>query len=203
MIGFVSYWHIIPLLPAFCIAVARLIEFLSNITSRKKAYQNVTMHLLITAVGIFGIINTIILITPINLNSAYFEAAAFIVKYLHDDTVNKPVGGNSNDITIISNPFYSWIPQSIFHLDYNYIDYYNGDISIKTRKVLLTVDPALLYILKNHEAAEQIQKNFNLYTANRIATFEGSMQNHKVSIYLYESKYNAKKIKLASSINLS
>jgi dolichyl-phosphate-mannose-protein mannosyltransferase len=203
MIGFVSYWHIIPLLPAFCIAVARLIEFLSNITSRKKAYQNATMHLLITAVGIFGIINTILLITPINLNSAYFEAAAFIVKYLHDDTVNKPVGGNSNDITIISNPFYSWIPQSIFHLDYNYIDYYNGDISIKTRKVLLTVDPALLYILKNHEAAEQIQKNFNLYTANRIATFEGSTQNHKVSIYLYESKYNAKKIKLASSINLS
>ncbi|HZA06339.1 MAG TPA: hypothetical protein VE619_01435, partial [Nitrososphaeraceae archaeon] len=68
---------------------------------------------------------------------------------------------------------------------------------------LLIVDPALLYILKNHEAAEQIQKNFNLYTANRIATFEGSMQNHKVSIYLYESKYNTKKIKLASSINLS
>ena len=203
MIGFVSYWHIIPLLPAFCIAVARLIEFLSNITSRKKTYQNATMQILITTVGIFGIINTILLITPINLNSAYFEAAAFIVKYLHDDTVNKPVGGNSNDITIISNPFYSWIPQSIFHLDYNYIDYYNGDISIKTRKVLLIVDPALLYILKNHEAAEQIQKNFNLYTANRIATFEGSMQNHKVSIYLYESKYNAKKIKLASSINLS
>jgi hypothetical protein len=47
--------------------------------------------------------------------------------------------------------------------------------------------------LKNHEAAEQIQKNFNLYTKNRIATFEGSMQNYKVSVYLYESKHNAKK----------
>jgi hypothetical protein len=203
MIGFVSYWHVIPLLPAFCIAAARLIEFLSNITSKKKTYQNVTMYILITTVGIFGIINTTLLITPINLNSAYFDAATFIVKYLHDDTGNKPLGKNSNDITVISNPFYSWIPQSIFHLDYNYIDYYNGDISINTRQVLLIVDPALLYILKNHQAAEQIQKNFNLYTKNRIAPFEGSMQNYKVSVYLYESKHNAKKIKLASSIKLS
>jgi hypothetical protein len=194
VIGFVSYWHVIPLLPAFCIAAARLIEFLSNITSKKKTYQNVTMYTLITTIGIFGIINTILLITPINLNSAYFDAATFIVKYLHDYTGNKPLGKNSNDITVISNPFYSWIPQSIFHLDYNYIDYYNGYISINTRKVLLIVDPALIYILKNHQAAEQIQKNFNLYTKNRIATFEGSMQNYKVSVYLYESKSNAKKI---------
>ena len=185
LIGFVSYWHVVPLLPAFCIAAARLLEFLSNVASRKRTYQKLIMSIVITAVGMFGLINTILLVIPINHNSAYFEAAAFIIKYLRSN--------NSSDITVISNPFYSWIPQSILNLNYNYVDYYNGDISVKTHKVLLIVDPALIYILKNHEAANLIQKNFNLYTANRIANFVGSPNRHdQVSIYLYESNPNGK-----------
>ena len=185
LIGFVSYWHIVPLLPAFCVAAARLIEFLPNIASIKKIYQKLTIYIIIAAVGVFGLINTILLIIPINLNSAYFEAANFIIQYLRSN--------NSNDITVISNPFYTWIPQSVLQLDHNYIDYYNGDISVKTHKVLLIVDPALIYILRNHEAADQIQKNFNLYTTNRIATFVGGANKYdKVSVYLYESNPNRK-----------
>ena len=185
LIGFVSYWHIVPLLPALCIAAARLLEFLFNVASRKKTYQKLITSIVITAVAMFGLINTILLVIPINNNSAYFEAAAFIIKYLRSSS--------SSDITVISNPFYSWIPQSILNLDYNYVDYYNGDISVKTHKVLLIVDPALIYILKNHEAADLIQKNFNLYTANRIANFVGSPnRNDQVSVYLYESNANGK-----------
>jgi hypothetical protein len=143
------------------------------------------MSIVITAVGMFGLINTVLLVIPINHNSAYFEAAAFIIKYLRSSS--------SGDLTVISNPFYSWIPQSILNLNYNYVDYYNGDISVKTHKVLLIVDPALIYILKNHEAANLIQKNFNLYTANRIASFVGSPNRHdQVSVYLYESNPNGK-----------
>ena len=80
LIGFVSYWHVVPLLPAFCIAAARLLEFLSNVASRKRTYQILIMSIVITAVGMFGLINTILLVIPINHNSAYFEAAGFYYK---------------------------------------------------------------------------------------------------------------------------
>ena len=187
LIGFVSHWHLIPLIPAFCVAAARLIVNLSNRISNKKIVQQILPFAIISALGIFGLVNTTILITS-NNNSSYFQAAAFVAQYLANN--NKDAGNNYHKITIIANPFYLWIPEYVFHLDHDYIGYYDST-PILTRKVLLVLDDGLIEGLAHHQAAsqlEKIQRNSNLYSSSKIATFEANDHNYnRVSVYLYES----------------
>jgi hypothetical protein len=76
---------------------------------------------------------------------------------------------------------YSWIPLDVFHLNHNYyVDYYNDIIPVKTKKVLLTVDPPLIDRLSHNQAANPIQKIYNSNNTKRIAIFG------QVSIYLYD-----------------
>jgi len=178
LIGFVSQWHFLPIIPAACIAAARLIIYLSN-----KMVQKVLLSfIIISGIAIFGLASTTMIIAT-NDNSSYFEATAFVVRYLHNDN-----NGNADDnyyhntrITVISNPFYSWIPLDVFHLNHNYyVDYYNDIIPVKTKKVLLTVDPPLIDRLSHNQAAKPIQKIYNSNNTKRIAIFG------QVSIYFYD-----------------
>ncbi len=191
LIGFVSHWHLIPLIPPFCVAAARLIVDLSNRISNKKIVQQILPFAIILGVGIFGLVNTTILITSSN-NSSYFQAAAFVAQYLanNNNNNNKDADNNYHKITVIANPFYLWIPEYVFHLDHDYIGYYDST-PISTRKVLLVFDDGLIERLKHHQAAsqlEKIQRNSNLYSSSKIATFETNSHDYnRVSAYLYES----------------
>ena len=183
LIGFVSQWHFIPIIPAACIAAARFINYLSNRIINKKKIQRVLLpFIIISGIVIFGLTSTTMPIAT-NDNSSYFEAAAFVVQYLHNDSNSNADNNyyNNNKITVISNPFYSWIPLDVFHLNHNYyVDYYNDIIPVKTKKVLLTVDPPLIDRLSHNQAANPIQKIYNSNNTKRIAIFG------QVSIYLYD-----------------
>jgi Dolichyl-phosphate-mannose-protein mannosyltransferase/PsbP-like protein len=187
-IGFVSYWHVIPLIPALCIAAARLIVDLSNKINNKNVVQKTLPFAIISVIGIFGLVNIISLVTTSN-NSSYFQAVAFVVQYLENNS--KYPANNNNKITVIANPFYLWIPEYVFHLGHDYIGYYDS-IPVLTRKVLVVFDGGLKEGFKNHQAATQLQKiqrNANLYRSTKIATFDGTNQKYKgVYVYLYESK---------------
>jgi hypothetical protein len=133
IIGFVSYWHFVPLLPAFCIAAGRLIKSLTNkiiATSKKNSLQKILPIIILAPIAIFGLTSTAILITTSD-NSSYFKAIAFISQSLN---IN-----NNDKLTIISNPFYLWIPQYVFHLDHEYIGYYDTGIPVKTKKGLFDI----------------------------------------------------------------
>jgi hypothetical protein len=133
IIGFVSYWHFVPLLSAFCIAAGRLIKSLTNkiiATSKKNSLQKILPIIILAPIAIFGLTSTAILITTSD-NSSYFKAIAFISQSLN---IN-----NNDKLTIISNPFYLWIPQYVFHLDHEYIGYYDTGIPVKTKKGLFDI----------------------------------------------------------------
>jgi dolichyl-phosphate-mannose-protein mannosyltransferase/tetratricopeptide repeat protein len=188
LIGFVSQWHFIPIIPAACIAAARLLEYLLNkIINKKKIHQVLVPFIIISGIAIFGLTSTIMIIATSD-NSSYFEAAAFVVRYLHDD--NNRSSDNNNKITVISNPFYSWIPLDVFHLNHvHYVDYYNDKIPLKTTNILLTVDPAMIDRLSHHQAAKPIQEIYNSNSTKRIAAFGGKMHNkyEQVAFYLYDN----------------
>jgi tetratricopeptide (TPR) repeat protein/TM2 domain-containing membrane protein YozV len=184
VIGFVSQWHFIPILPAACIAAARLIEDLLN-RIRNKKIRKVLPFIIISGIAIFGLSSTTIMIATSD-NSSYFEAIAFVVQYLHDD--------NNNKITVISNPFYSWVPLDVFHLNEDYyVDYYNDIIPLKTEKALLTVDPPMIDRLSHHQAAKPIQKIYSSNSTKRIAIFGGNGYNkyEQVFIYIYDNSVTA------------
>ena len=56
-----SYWYFIPLIPAFCIGSARLlaiITILINKKIKKKTIQPILSFGILSAIGLFGLINT-------------------------------------------------------------------------------------------------------------------------------------------------
>jgi hypothetical protein len=84
-IGWVQYFHWIPIIPAFCIAEARLIEYLSSKISKTKIQKILVLsfspsspYVLTAAVGIFGLVSTVMLITT-NVNASYFNIDSLIV----------------------------------------------------------------------------------------------------------------------------
>jgi hypothetical protein len=184
VIGFVSYWHLIPIFPVLSIAAAKMINDLSNVAiitrkENKKNIQQIVPFIVVSGIAIFGILNTTKLITEkTNVNNPYFEAAAFVVKYLHDNYHNK--------FTIISNPFYSWIPFYVFNIHYDSIDYYDSPVSIKTKKVILISDPVLTDRL-NHNMVDKSIKKY-LFGADKVLTFDdkNSYTNNKVVIYIHQ-----------------
>jgi tetratricopeptide (TPR) repeat protein len=187
LIGFVSQWHFIPIIPAACIAAARLIDYLSNRIRNKRIEKVLLPFIIISGIAIFGLTSTTMLIATTD-NSSYFEAAAFVVQYLHDD--NNSNSNNNNKITLISNPFYSWIPLDVFHLNHaRYVDYYNDKIPLKTTNILLTIDPPMLDRLAHHQAAKPIQEIYNSNSTKRIGVFGENMHSKydQVAFYLYDN----------------
>jgi hypothetical protein len=182
LIGFVSSYHLIPLLPVFCIAGAILIEDISNkIRIEKKVQKMLLPFIIVSAIGIIGLFNTTTLITA-NVNSSYFKAAAFVDQYLQN------INHNSNKTTVIADPFFLWIPQYIFQLDQNYKMYFDNT-PVKTRNVLLIVDHGLMNsMLRKDDAAKQLRNIYNSPNAKMLARFgESENRDNQISIYQYES----------------
>jgi len=182
LIGFVSFWHVIPLIPALCIATSNLIVNLSKKISHA-TIQRVLPFAIISVIGVFGLLNLTTVVVLSN-NSTYIHTVTFLSQYLAN------LDNNDIRITVIGNPYYLWIPEYVFHLNHDYVGYYDN-IPILTKKTLAIFDSGLIERFKHHQAAWQLQKlmeNSKLYTTSKITTFEGDGWNpNSVSLYLYDS----------------
>lgn len=177
-IGYVQYFHWIPILPAFCIASARLIINITNKINRKKIQQILSFSV-ISAIAIFGLASTSMLITT-NVSSQ-FEATAFVAQYMDD---NKSID-SVNKITIVSSPVYSWIFNYVFHEENVFTDY--RDLlfyPIQTEKVLLISDP---HFRSNIKSGEELQTAFERTTD--IEKFTGGVLDYDPTKYPYTNMY--------------
>jgi 4-amino-4-deoxy-L-arabinose transferase-like glycosyltransferase len=98
IIGFVRDFHLIPLLPAFCISAAMLIVELSYKIFRKEKIRQALQFSIISAIAVFGLVN-ITTSLGTNTNDNKFAAAAFVTRYLSDNQYA--------NVTVISNHVYS------------------------------------------------------------------------------------------------
>jgi hypothetical protein len=175
-IGYVSLFHFIPLIPPLCIAAARLIADLSK-EIRNKKLQQLLPFFVISAITIFGLTSITMLITT-DLNSSHFRAAAFVAQYL-------PYTDNSetDKITIISDPFYSWIPQYVLGKNHIYQGYYTK-YPVLTQKVLLVVDWGFRYAMSTHDRqAERLQ---NIYCKTHpIVSISDNVSKYDYNLYPY------------------
>ena len=191
MIGYVSYFHIIPLIPFLCIASARLIMQIQSIISRRNKEVALMLPIFVTsAIAIFGLLSTAMLITT-NISSQ-FETAAFVAGYLQDHN------SNNADITLLSSPAYSWIFTYIYNYDHVFSGY--RDLlfrPIETDKVLLIADShfksdsrtdkQLATFLKNTDNIVTIRPPETHFTesvypyTNMAANLEGNEQEIRLS----------------------
>ena len=180
-IGYNQYFYWIPILPVFCISSAVLIiNLLAKV--EKTRIRKILNVAIISGVGIFGLVNTVMLITT-DMSSAQFQVAEFVAK----DVTNK------DDVTILASPVYSWIFNSIFHdknvlLDYSIILFGPPP----TSKILLVADQ---HFFIDMGRGKELRDAYN--STSTIATFEGKVGQYDISKYPYknlEVNYEGNKI---------
>ena len=153
-INFASFFHLVLIFPAFCIAASRLIVELSN--RLKNPYMNKILPLaIISIIGVFGLISTTILIST-NVTSSFFLTYSNIVKYLTsqtdtDNMIDESTNGgtipsNNDKITMLGRHWtrtFFWIPRYVFNVDMDFKKINNVDglpIPTTEDKYIILVD---------------------------------------------------------------
>ncbi|MGI0020069.1 MAG: ArnT family glycosyltransferase [Nitrososphaera sp.] len=132
VIGYVQYFHWIPILPAIAIAGARLIVELPSRISHSVT-QNAIIFGVAGGIAIFGIVSTTLLITA-NVSSAQFEALSFTANYLDKDEQDAMT-------TTLASPVYSWVLNYALRYDNVFMDYRHALFHpIRTDHVLMMFD---------------------------------------------------------------
>ena len=162
-LGYVSFFHFIPLFPVFCIAFAKTIVDISSKIRNKELGQYLP-YLTILGLGIFGLTCTSMLITT-NLNSTHFETAAIIAHRLPDTNNSSPHEGK---ITVIMGESrFFWISEDVFKKDHyyrTYWNYWNDKLPInKSGGVVLIIDGTFDYWKRAEENRNHREELLNLY----------------------------------------
>jgi Dolichyl-phosphate-mannose-protein mannosyltransferase len=136
-IDYVSSFHLMPLIPAFCIAASRfLVEIIdkTKIIIKKTKLQQILPFAIISGIIIFGLVSTTMLITT-NVNSTVYKTLAVIIQKLP----NKDDTNNTGPVTLVAAPTYFWLPRYAFDKDFVDKGYYSGS-PIKTQKYIVVAD---------------------------------------------------------------
>ena len=173
LMGYYPDREFIPMLPLFCIGGAVLIDYgVNRIKTRKKP---ILLAGIISAVGVFGLISTTMLIST-NLTSSQFATAAFISAYLDNENNKK------ENITLISTPIYSWIFKYVYDKD-NILPEYRTILfqGIKTDRILLVADQHF----NKGGSNEKLRMIYN--STGIIAGFNGTRKDIDTRYYPYTS----------------
>jgi hypothetical protein len=202
LIGWVQYFHWIPVLPIFCIAAARLIEFLSSKIGKTQflvlgAIKSINInnklqmrlsYIIISAIGIFGLVSTTLLIGT-DVNSSFFEVYAAIVQHMPSSS-NSRIIDNGTTVYMIGSHWWLWntvwIPSYVFHKNIDLIDphfdpYFKKPI--ESKKLLFIVDQSFIhqtlrrnpFILTASNAGFHIERLDSLY--RNTATISSMVDN--------------------------
>jgi hypothetical protein len=136
-IDYVSSFHLIPLIPAFCIAASRfLVEITSKIKIIKKyKIQQILPFAVISGIIIFGLVSTTMLITT-NLNSTVYKALAVIIQKLPN---REDINSTADAVTLVGAPTYFPMPKYAFDKPF-YEHSYFSRLPLDTQKYILVAD---------------------------------------------------------------
>lgn len=171
LIGYVSYWFLIPLLLPLCIAAATMIVGLPSRIFKKEVVQRISPFAIISAIGIFGLISTSMLIT-LNMNFIHFQVQATLTQYLaamhnaDDDDDDK-----EKKVFIMARPTYLWILKHAFdkgnHHDhqsyYNLKKIHRSISQDKYKKFIFIVDGRFKADLRKNTTKQHLKEIQALY----------------------------------------
>jgi Dolichyl-phosphate-mannose-protein mannosyltransferase len=186
-IGFIQYFHLLAIFPAFCLGSAILIEYLQRIIA--KYSHKLLAYTIILFVSVFGIVTTTMLIT-LDVNSSYYKIYAAIAEKIPDTTNGVPT-----KITLIGGHFWVWdsywITQYVLDKPHQWIDpKFDPDFNqeIKTDKVLFVGDQKLVESLSRRVNSDNIRQIRELYNESKeIASFTDNVTSHTSGNYPYNT----------------
>jgi len=195
VIVWTTYFHLMMVLPAFCIAAAVLLEDVLQVIRRRKikiiVNQKVLLSLLLSSplpvaitlpLGVFGLISSITLIMA-NHTVHNFVIFAFIIQHLPDFKNNNNNNNSSNDnnkVIMIGSLYLRsqyWLYKYAFNKDFDLLSVTDPPIShthfmipFKTQRVLFIVDSFLTQIRTEEGPLQQIKQLYN--NTHTKATFD-------------------------------
>jgi Dolichyl-phosphate-mannose-protein mannosyltransferase len=170
LVGWVTHFHLIPIIPILCISIANLVYDIPVIMHIKKSIP--TSTIIVSAIAIFGLISTTILISA-DLTDAQYTSVAYIANAItaNRDSTDKNYRGenqgfdnSTSQITVIVSPVFSWVYKYVF--DANHIFTHDRDTQpITTQKIILLVDSTYKHVISEVEGenATQINRLKNIY----------------------------------------
>lgn len=172
LIGYVASFHLIILIPSFCITGALLFDWICQ-KLVKKFQLRVIEYALISGIVLFALINTSMLISR-ELNSNYYKAVSFLVEQLptkEDSAENRSDVKNHNiELSIISSPKYLWIPESIFNKSFHTHSYYSSK-DINADRFIMIVDNSFLSILNDTSSSRSKALNVAFNSTHSLEKF--------------------------------
>lgn len=172
LIGYVASFHLIILIPTFCITGALLLDRICQ-KLVKKFQLRVIEYALISGIVLFALINTSMLIS-LERNSNYYKAVSFLVELLpprEDNAENRPDVKNHNiEVSVISSPKYLWIPESIFKKSFHTHTYYSNK-DIKTERFIMIIDNSFLSILNDTSSSRSKALNVAFNSTHSLERF--------------------------------
>jgi hypothetical protein len=185
LIGYVQYFHLMLIIPAFCIASAILIGSIQRFIAK---YSHVLSYTIVGFVFVFGIVSTTLLIT-LDVNSDYFRLYTAIAEKI-------PEANQENEkITLVGSHWWVWdsywISKFVLNKPYDWIDPHldpKFKAKILTDNVLIVGDPIFVDSLSrriNSDTLRQIRELYNESTA--IASFPDNVTSHTKMYYPYNT----------------
>lgn len=154
-IGWVQYFHLIPIFPAFCIGTSLFLESLS-IKIRNNKIKILVPIFLASGIAIFGLTATSLLITK-DVNSGQFIIYSNIARNL--------VNANNSNVTVVGSHWWDWnsywITQYILDEKHDVIDAHFDPLfrqPLKTGKVLFIDDEKFLDTLSRNIKGQNFQE---------------------------------------------
>jgi len=187
ILGYVAYYHFIPIYPAFCIAIAKLLlDILDKVKGRNKKIQQILPITIVSAIAIFGFTISIMLIT-INTNQTHFEAAAILDRSLPDMNTKDDKGS----LTMVGGASrFFWILNNVFHKDFNWTSYwtYKSPDNETGKFVMLVERGPFLYWKRTEVDKEQLKQVVDIYNNSSIVLdLKRDLDSYLHSGYPYSS----------------
>jgi hypothetical protein len=177
LIGWVSYFHWIILIPALTISAALLIKGVLGKTvvrgQKRVGLISYNTTVIVSVIGIFGLISTTMLIRT-DATSSYFELYSFIIQQLTENDQSKESFDGKDETTIVGHRWtwaFTWIPRYIFDDRISFV-HFNSSEQVRTERFLFIVDNYVKRHLsdENLEDITMVQTLYN--NSHAIKTFK-------------------------------
>ena len=182
-IGWVQYFHLVLIFPAFCISSAIFLGYLQKVIA--KYTQKLVSYSIVIFVIVFGFVSTTMLIT-LDVNSTYYKVYSAIAQKI-------PSSNNEEtpEITLIGSHWWvwnsNWITKYVLNKSHDYIDPHldpKFKKEIPTENVLIIADPIFLESLSrklNSDNLRQIRQLSN--ESKEIASFTDNVTSLTAPYY--------------------
>jgi hypothetical protein len=183
LIGYVSYFHLVPLIPIFSIAGARMvIDLTKAVVKGHTKIHRLYPYVIISEISVFGLLVSALLVST-NVTQSQFEVMAFVTGYLADQTDDP---NSFTRVTVVGDRNYEWIPRYVLQKENDYRTIWS-DSPYESDKFLLIVDDRYRDLMKNDVIhGERLRYLYD--NTHPIATFQNTMEDQPpVRYYTAES----------------